>query len=154
MRLPWTIASARPENWFRAIGRARSRRANAAAVRASYGSRRIQAAQRFSEQQIAFILHQAEEGGAVEEVRRTVVLHGARGDNRLAPIPVPERLTFAARGTPPGEATNVGQMYVLFAQAIREGQTLQPTFEIAVDPQRLIDTIRLAPEGRRQVTPG
>jgi hypothetical protein len=45
-------------------------------------------------------------------------------------------------------------MYVLFAQAIREGQTLQPTFEIAVDPQRLIDTIRLAPEGRRQVTPG
>jgi hypothetical protein len=116
MRLPWTIASARPENWFRAIGRARSRRANAAAVRASYGSRRIQAAQRFSEQQIAFILHQAEEGGAVEEVRRTVVLHGARGDNRLAPIPVPERLTFAVHGTPLGEATNVGQMYVLFAQ--------------------------------------
>src|SRR6201997_748056 len=31
----------------------------------------------------------------------TVVLHGAKRDNRLAPIAVPERLIFAARGTPP-----------------------------------------------------
>jgi predicted dehydrogenase len=81
-----------------------------------------------------------------------VVLHGAKRDDRLTPIPVPERLSFAARGTPAGEATNVGQMYALFAQAIREGQSLQPTFETAVDLHRLIDAIRLAAADHREVT--
>jgi predicted dehydrogenase len=83
-----------------------------------------------------------------------VLLHGAKRDNRLAAIPVPERLILAARGTPPGEATNVGQMYTLFAQAIRTGQSLQPTFETAVDLHRLIDAIRLASDDHRQVTLG
>ena len=84
----------------------------------------------------------------------TVLLHGAKRDNRLVPIPVPERLTLAARCTPPGEATDVGQMYALFAKAIREGQSFQPPFETAVDLHRLIDPIRLASEDRREVTPG
>ena len=34
-----------------------------------------------------------------------VLLHGAKRDNKLAPMPVPERLTIAAPGTPPGEAS-------------------------------------------------
>jgi predicted dehydrogenase len=84
----------------------------------------------------------------------TVLLHGAKRDNRLAAIPVPERLNFAARGTQPDEATNVGQMYALFAQAIREGQSLHPTFHTAVDLHRLIDAIRLASEDQREVTLG
>ena len=50
-----------------------------------------------------------------------VVLHGAKGGNTLEPMAVPERFSFAAPGTPPGEAANVGQMYTLFAQAIRGG---------------------------------
>jgi len=83
-----------------------------------------------------------------------VVLHGAKRDNALTPIPVPERLTVAARDTPPGEAANVGQMYALFAQAIRAGKSLQPTFETAVDLHRLIDAIRLASEDGHEVTPG
>jgi predicted dehydrogenase len=84
----------------------------------------------------------------------TVVLQGAKRGNELAPIPVPERIFVGARGTPPGEATNVGQMYALFARAIREGQGLQPTFETAVDLHRLIDAIRLASENRREAVPG
>jgi predicted dehydrogenase len=84
-----------------------------------------------------------------------VALHGAKRDNRAVPIPVPERLIFApARGTPPGEATNVGQMYALFAQAIRGGRSLQPTFETAVELHRLIDAIRVAAEDRREVIAG
>src|SRR5215475_8740704 len=47
-----------------------------------------------------------------------VVLHGAKGGNKLTAISVPERLTVASAGTPSGEASNVGQMYALFARAV------------------------------------
>jgi predicted dehydrogenase len=81
-----------------------------------------------------------------------VFLHGAKGGNTLAPMPVPERLTFAAPGTPSGEAINVGQMYTLFAQAIRDGESHQPTFETAVDLHRLVDAIKQASDNSREVT--
>ena len=69
---------------------------------------------------------------------------GQRAGNTLEPIAVPERFTFATPGTPPGEAANVGQMYTLFAQAIRGGTSHQPTFETAVELHHLIDTIKQA----------
>jgi predicted dehydrogenase len=86
-----------------------------------------------------------------------VVLHGAKGGNTLAPMPVPERFTLAAPGTPSGEAVNVGQMYTLFAQAIRNqairgDKSRQPTFETAVDLHRLVDAIREASDNRREAT--
>ena len=80
-----------------------------------------------------------------------VLLHGAKRDNKLASMPVPERFTIAAPGTPSGEASNVGQMYTLFAQAIRSGRSQQPTFETAVDLHRLIDAIRQASDGGCEV---
>jgi predicted dehydrogenase len=80
-----------------------------------------------------------------------VLLHGAKRDDKLAPMPVPERFTIAAPGTPSGEASNVGQMYTLFAQAIRSGRSQQPTFETAVDLHRLIDAIRQASDGGCEV---
>ena len=83
-----------------------------------------------------------------------VLLHGAKRDNKLAPMPVPERFTIAAPGTPSGEASNVGQMYTLFAQAIRSGKSQQPTFETAVDLHRLIDAIRQASDGGCEVRLG
>src|SRR2546429_6401839 len=49
-----------------------------------------------------------------------VSLHGAKLGNTLASMLVPERFTVTAPGTPSGEALNVGQMYTLFAQAIRD----------------------------------
>ena len=86
-----------------------------------------------------------------------VFLHGAKGADKLAPLPVPERFTIAAPGTPSGEALNVGQMYALFAEAIRNraidgGETRQPTFETAVDLHRLIDAIKQASDDGREVT--
>src|SRR5438067_13656892 len=80
-----------------------------------------------------------------------VFLHGARGSNTLAPIPLPERLTFAAPGTPSGEAVNVGQMYTLFAKAIRDGKGGQPTFDTAVELHRLVDAIKEASDSGREV---
>ena len=86
-----------------------------------------------------------------------VFLHGAQGGDTLAPMPVPERLTFVAPGTPSGEALNVGQMYTLFAQAIREGairggENRQPSFETAVDLHRLVDAIKEASDAGREVS--
>jgi hypothetical protein len=61
-------------------------------------------------------------------------------------MPVPERFTVAAPGTPSGEAINVGQMYTLFAQMIRDGKSHQPIFETAVDLHRLpVNSRRTAP---------
>jgi predicted dehydrogenase len=83
-----------------------------------------------------------------------VFLHAGKGDNTLAPVPVPQRFTFAAPNTPSGEALNVGQMYTLFARAIRDGESRQPTFETAVDLHRLVDAIKQASDNGREVTFG
>src|SRR5204863_3103227 len=71
-----------------------------------------------------------------------VFLHGAKGGNTLAPIEVPERFTVAAPATPAGEPGNVGQMYTLFARAIRGGDGGQPDFATAVDLHRLVAAIK------------
>jgi predicted dehydrogenase len=86
-----------------------------------------------------------------------VFLHGAQGGNTLVPMSVPERWTFVAPGTPSGEALNVGQMYTLFAQAIRDGairggEDRQPSFETAVDLHRLVDAIKVASDEGREVS--
>jgi predicted dehydrogenase len=81
-----------------------------------------------------------------------VSLHGARGNNELAPIPVPQRFAFAAPDTPSGEAINVGQMYTLFARAIRDGKSLQPTFATAVELHHLVDATKQASDSGREVT--
>src|SRR5215472_5306966 len=86
-----------------------------------------------------------------------VVLRGAKGGNTLYPVPVPDRLNFASPGTPSGEAVNVGQMFSLFAQVIRDwalrgGESRHPTFATAVDLHRLIDAVRQASENGREVT--
>jgi len=83
-----------------------------------------------------------------------VALHGAKGGNTLAAIPVPARFTLAAPGTPSGEAMNVGQMYTLFARAIRDGHSRQPTFATAVELHLLVDAIKQASENGREVRIG
>ena len=47
-----------------------------------------------------------------------------------------------SRPTSRGDPFNVGQMYALFAAAIRTGQSRVPTFDTAVDLHRFIDTIK------------
>jgi predicted dehydrogenase len=86
-----------------------------------------------------------------------VALHGAKHGNTLEPIAVPERLTLASAGTPSGEAFNVGQMYALFAKAIRDrtsgnSESRPPNFATAVDLHRLIDGIKQASDTGREVS--
>jgi predicted dehydrogenase len=81
-----------------------------------------------------------------------LTLQGAEGDDALAPITVPEHLTWTSPATPAGVPTNVGQMYALFARAIRSGESAQPTFDTAVGLHRLIDGIRQASADGRALT--
>ena len=83
-----------------------------------------------------------------------VALLGAQKGDTLTPIAVPERFTVVAAGTPAGEALNVGQMYTLFARAIRDGHGDLPDFATAVDLHRLVDGIRQASETGREVSFG
>src|ERR1700704_4197177 len=63
-----------------------------------------------------------------------VSLQGAKRGYKLEPIPVPGRFSFAPPDTPAGEAVNVGQMYALFAEAIRDGGDRGlPDFATAVE---------------------
>ena len=80
-----------------------------------------------------------------------VSLQGVKSGNALAPMPVPERFTLVTPGTPSGEAVNVGQMYTLFARAVHEGKSEQPTFETAVDLHRLVDAVKAASDSGHEV---
>jgi predicted dehydrogenase len=73
-----------------------------------------------------------------------VSLHGAKRGNTLEPLPVPERFNLVAPGTPSGEAFNVGQMYALFAKAIRGGDARLPDFATALELHHLVDAIKEA----------
>jgi predicted dehydrogenase len=81
-----------------------------------------------------------------------VALHGAQRGNALEPIAVPGRFNFAPADTPSGEAANVGQMYALFAKAIRGGDSRLPNFATAVELHRLVDGIKQASDTGREVS--
>jgi predicted dehydrogenase len=88
-----------------------------------------------------------------------VSLHAAKGGDTLQPIAAPERFSFAAAGTPSGEAFNVGQMYTRFAQtirnqAIRGGANHQPDFATAVELHHLVDAIKQASDNGSAATFG
>jgi predicted dehydrogenase len=76
-------------------------------------------------------------------------LHGARGSHALRELAIPERFVYVPADFPRGDPFNVGQMYALFAAAIRSGQSRLPTFDTAVDLHRFIDTIQQASETGR-----
>ena len=69
-------------------------------------------------------------------------IQGAQGKEELKDLEIPDRFNVVPADFPGGDAFNVGQMYTLFAQAIRTGESRQPTFETAVDLHRFLDTIK------------
>src|SRR5215813_7881682 len=85
--------------------------------------------------------------GSVSSQRgETLRLQGARGSHELSELAVPERFVHVPADFPRGDPFNIGQMYALFAEAIRTGQSRMPTFDTAVDLHRFIDTIKQASE--------
>ncbi len=81
-----------------------------------------------------------------------VRLRGTRaGDSGLQDLPVPPEYTKAPAETPVKEPRNVGEMYVRFADAIRNGTACEPDFNTAVDLHRLVDAITESSEQGRAV---
>jgi predicted dehydrogenase len=88
--------------------------------------------------------------GSISSQRgETLRLQGARGGHVLRDLEVPERFVSVPADFPRGDPFNVGQMYTLFAEAIRTGQSRLPTFDTAVDLHRFLDTIKQASETGR-----
>jgi predicted dehydrogenase len=76
-------------------------------------------------------------------------LHGARGDEPLTTMEIPERFTLVPEGTPAGPPRNVAQAYARLARAMAAGDRFQPDFAHAVTRHALIAAIeRSAAEGR------
>ena len=79
-------------------------------------------------------------------------VQGAQGSHELKDLAIPERFVYVPAGFPAGDPFNVGQMYTLFAEAIRTGKSRLPTFDVAVDLHRFIDTIKQASDTGRELT--
>ena len=68
------------------------------------------------------------------------------GGSGLEDLEVPAEYVAAPAETPEKEPKNVGEMYVRFADAIRNGAGCESDFNTAVDLHRLIDAIATASE--------
>jgi len=90
--------------------------------------------------------------GTVSSQRgETLRLQGAHGCHELSDLAVPERFVYVPADFPRGDPFNVGQMYALFAEAIRTGQSRVPTFDTAVDLHRFLDAIKQASDAGREM---
>ena len=78
-------------------------------------------------------------------------VQGAKRSHELADLPIPDRFTWVPPAFPRGDPFNVGQMYKLFADAVRTGQNRLPTFDTAVDLHRFLDTIKQSSDTGREL---
>ena len=90
--------------------------------------------------------------GSVSSQRGEMLrVQGAQGSHELIDLTIPERFVYVPADFPRGDPFNVGQMYALFAEAIRTGQSRLPTFDTAVDLHRFVDTIKRASDAGREL---
>jgi predicted dehydrogenase len=80
-------------------------------------------------------------------------VQGAKRSHELKDMTIPERYAWVPADFPRGDPFNVGQMYSLFAEAIRSGKTPErlPTFDTAVDLHRFLDVIRQSSDTGREL---
>ncbi len=80
-------------------------------------------------------------------------VQGAKRSHELSDMPIPDRFVWLPPEFPRGDPFNVGQMYSLFAAAIRTGQkpSRLPTFDTAVDLHRFLDTLRQSSDAGREL---
>ncbi len=91
--------------------------------------------------------------GSVSSQRGEMLrVQGAKGSHELQDLAIPERFVYVPEDFPKGDPFNVGQMYALFAEAIRTGQSRLPTFDDAVELHRFLDTIKRASDTGQEQT--
>ena len=90
-------------------------------------------------------------GGEGGEERRRRVMGGHKDDKALQELPVPERFTWVPESLRSGPAYDVGQMWVKFAEGIRNSSAIEADFDHAVRRHRTLDAIvRASQTGQRQ----
>ncbi len=90
--------------------------------------------------------------GSVSSQRGEMLrVQGARESHELRDLEIPDRFVYVPPDFPRGDPFNIGQMYALFAEAIRTGQNRTPGFDVAVDLHRFIDTIQKASDKGREL---
>ncbi len=90
--------------------------------------------------------------GSVSSQRGEMLrVQGAQRSQKLADLAIPERFNYVPADFPRGDPFNVGQMYTLFAEAIRTGKNRLPTFDTAVDLHRFLDTIKQSSDTGREL---
>jgi predicted dehydrogenase len=78
-------------------------------------------------------------------------VHGSRGKEAMAAMPVPAKYRVAPEGTPAGQAYNVAQSYVRAADALRGNGSFDVDFNLAVQRHKLIDAIERSSASGRSV---
>src|SRR5690606_29796641 len=72
--------------------------------------------------------------GEVSSQRGSMLrLQGARNSHELEDLEMPDRYVWVPKDFPRGDPFNVGQMYALFAEAVRTGRNRLPDFDTAVE---------------------
>ena len=81
-----------------------------------------------------------------------IQLRGAQGNqSELEKLPIPDRLIQVPAEMPEGEPFNVGQMYQILAQAIREERGVKSDFDLAVKLHRLLDVMQRSSDSGRKL---
>ena len=78
-------------------------------------------------------------------------VHGGKGKEPMASMPVPSKHKVAPEGTPSGPPFNVAQAYARAAGALRGGGSFDVDFDLAVRRHKLIDAIERSSATGRSV---
>ena len=79
-------------------------------------------------------------------------VRGAQAGKPLADLSIPERYRWIPPAVPAGLPFNVAQLYRRMAEGIREGKSVSPDFDVAVNRHQLLDAIQKASDtGSRQI---
>ena len=90
--------------------------------------------------------------GSVSSQRGEMLrIQGAEKSHQLQDLAIPERFYYLPDDFPCGDPYNIGQLYTLFAESIRTGESRQPTFDTAVGLHRFIDRIKEASDTGREL---
>ncbi len=93
--------------------------------------------------------------GSVSSQRGEMLrIQGAQGGHQLQDLAIPGRFVYVPDDFPKGDPFNVGQLYALFAAAIRTGESQLPTFDTAVGLHRFLDTVKEASDTGRELPVG
>ena len=82
-----------------------------------------------------------------------VILWGARGDDPLAPLDVPDRQQDGL-AVPAWPSRNIARSYTRMAEAIRDRTAAEPDFDHALEVHRLLETVRKSSDQQRVVGVG